>query len=79
MTTGFTGLIFKVWATRMFRLVTVKYRGSYELPRIITVRDGIEKFIWFPSVWRAEMYRQRINKGQFKRYANTPYASGFCK
>lgn len=77
---SFTGIIHKIWATRFFRSVTVRFRGAYETKTTRTVSEGkLLKTFKFPSRWRAELYKQRINKGQFHRYIGTEYGIGLTK
>lgn len=77
MAIGFTGLIFKVWATRFGRTVTIRFRGEYETRTLRTVREAVSRRVTLPSAWRAELYKRRVDKEQYHRYDNTPYVTGF--
>lgn len=79
MSYGFTGLIFSVFTKRLFKTVRVYFTGEYETDTMRTVSTGFKVKHKFKSRWLAELYAQRINKGQYHRYVNTPYDCGFKK
>ncbi len=79
MSYGFTGLIFRVFATRFINIVTVRFTGAYDLPDVTTVRNGVSKRLSFKSKWLAALYCARINKGQYHRYENSSKNCGFKK
>ena len=80
MSLGRTGLILRIWAeVGWFNTVKVKYAESFETHDTMTSIDTVSRIHSFPSRFRAELYCSRINAGQFNRYLNTEFDSGFIE
>jgi len=79
MSIGFTGVIFRVFATRFLKTVTVRFVGEYETEHTRTTSEGVRKKLKFQSKWLAELYAKRITNGQYHRYEGTDKDCGFRK
>lgn len=78
MSYGRTGLIMRVWPEKCwFNGVQVRYSESYELPNRMTSIDTTAVTHYFPSRFKRNLYFRRIEEGQFERYHNTKYCTGF--
>lgn len=73
MSSGFTGLICRVYATQgsVFkpRTVTITVVEAYDTPTCCTAKEWTWNTFYFPSVFRARLFTKRFNEGQENRYS----------
>ena len=77
MSSGRTGFIIKVWPTRFWRIVSIRYTETYETENTRIPVDAVLKRYYFPSVFRAILYERRLEIGQYDRYNGSKYDTGF--